>query len=90
MRLASASSFSTLVEVYSTSRRDGDGDTVYRSDHTDMHSAKTLAIALLAGQSAWAALFPRSGPVKDLQAKDFKKELGDGVSRFLVVVQSVC
>lgn len=45
-----------------------------------MHSVKTLAVALLAAQSAWGALFPRSGPVKDLQAKDFKKELGDGVS----------
>lgn len=45
-----------------------------------MHSVKTLAVALLTVQSAWGALFPRSGPVKDLQAKDFKKELGDGVS----------
>jgi hypothetical protein len=49
-------------------------------DHSNMHSVKTLAVALLAAQSAWGALFPRSGPVKDLQAKDFKKELGDGVS----------
>lgn len=44
-----------------------------------MHLA-SFAFTLLAAQSAYGALFPRSGPVKNLQAKEFKKELGDGVS----------
>lgn len=79
--------FVILVEADSTSRvrKDHDGDEVdavaiLALDYSNMHSVKTLAVALLAAQSAWGALFPRSGPVKDLQAKDFKKELGDGVS----------
>lgn len=46
-----------------------------------MHLA-SLTLVLLAAQSAYAALFPRNGPVKNLQAKEFKKQLGDGVSRF--------
>lgn len=45
-----------------------------------MLTVKTIALVLLAAQSACGALFPRHGPVKNLSAKDFKKELGDGVS----------
>lgn len=44
-----------------------------------MLTVKTVALLALAAQSACGALFPRHGPVKDLSAKDFKKELGDGV-----------
>jgi hypothetical protein len=47
-----------------------------------MHLA-SLTLALLAAQSAYGALFPRNGPVKNLQGKEFKKQLGDGVSPFL-------
>lgn len=46
-----------------------------------MHTVASLALALLAVQAAYGALFPRHGPVKDLGAQNFKKELGDGVSR---------
>ncbi|KAJ9116301.1 hypothetical protein QFC22_004741 [Naganishia vaughanmartiniae] len=45
-----------------------------------MLTVKTIALVALAAQSACGALFPRHGPVKDLAAKDFKKELGDGVA----------
>ncbi|KAJ9099116.1 hypothetical protein QFC21_003995 [Naganishia friedmannii] len=47
-----------------------------------MLTVKTIVLFALAAQSACGALFPRHGPVKDLSAKDFKKELGDGMVLF--------
>ncbi|KAJ9092944.1 hypothetical protein QFC19_008542 [Naganishia cerealis] len=54
-----------------------------------MHTLSTIALFALAAQSACGALFPRHGPVKDLTAKDFKKELGDGTLSPLVPFYNV-